>query len=623
MKEYSIKLLDNQTQQIYLDDELSKITQQAEKDYQTSKTYIDAHEKYIWRSGYKSYHLSTYDRKVILWKDWSWKSNISMWLTRAFVDVLVSALNEKPITFLWTWINQAWIENKEKILNTLKYISDATWFHFEMKKMLRDWLNTGTIAIRVWYKQTENTESIISIINWEQVKETIETQEMNLPYATKLSVFNIFPDPYTWPLRYITERWVVPYTDFIEAFWHLIRSKKNKSPFKKYVEYLTGNKMPWVDKTDYWNIVNQIHQKRNQELRQQDFYLRNSRDISQSQPTNENYDEDTSLTDDLIEFKLTTYKSRIVLIANGYPMYTWPNIYGFINYIVTAANGETRFGEWIPYLTKPLEDAWNSFLNNYIDWARSIAQPTFVANKNLMLNDKQLQDWTPWGVVRTESTDWGNVIYRLDKWWLNDFNIIPLILQLAQQITGISEYNLGQSSWERTASWALATTQSSQKRLSPYLSNFLNSTSQVAYMWLAMIKKFWVKEQFIYVLWADWTQTSEFIQNKDLTWAVNLSLQAEWMFGSVNELELQKLISLYQTVSQWWIANATEITREIIKKAWFDPARFIVEEKVKPDNADTLTPPTTPLENPNLDLWQIIQQSINPQPNLWNQWQWQ
>jgi len=66
MKEYSIKLLDNQTQQIDLDDELSKITQQAEKDYQTSKTYIDAHEKYIWRSGYKSYHLSTYDRKVVL-----------------------------------------------------------------------------------------------------------------------------------------------------------------------------------------------------------------------------------------------------------------------------------------------------------------------------------------------------------------------------------------------------------------------------------------------------------------------------------------------------------------------------------------------------------------------------
>ena len=621
MEKITIKVL-NKTKEIILDDELAQLTKQADEDYKTSKSYIDSYERYIWRAWYKSYHLSTYDRKVVLWKNASWKSNISMWLTRSFVDVLTAAVNEKPITFIGTWLNEQWIKNKEKILNTLKYVSDATWFHFQLKQMLRDWLITGQICARVWYKKTKKSEPIISIIWDKQIKETIETQEMNLPYASIISIFNVFPDPYTWPLRYVTERWVVPYNDFIEAFWHLIRSKQNKSPLKDYVEYLTGNEMPWVDKTDYGNIVNQIHQKRNQELREQDFFLRNSMSFATT-PMNNNFDEDNKLTQDLIEFKITTYKSRIVLIANGYPMYIWPNIYWFINYIVTAANWDTRFGEWIPYMTKPLEDAWNSFFNNYIDWARSIAQPTFVANKNLMVNDAQLQSWTPGWIVRTESTDWGNVIYRLDKWWLNDFWIIPLITQLAQQITGISEYNLGQSAWERTASWALAVTQSSQKRLSPYLSTFLNSVSQIWYMWLAMIKKFWMTEQFTYILWDNWKQIEQSISNQDLIWMVNLSLQAEWMFGSVNELELQKLISVYQTVAQWWIANATEITKEIFKKAWFDPARFIVEEKVKPDNADTISAPTTPLENPNLDLWQVIQQTINPQQNLWNQWQWQ
>lgn len=621
MEKITIKVL-NKTKEIILDDELAQLTKQADEDYKTSKSYIDSYERYIWRAWYKSYHLSTYDRKVVLWKNASWKSNISMWLTRSFVDVLTAAVNEKPITFIGTWLNEQWIKNKEKILNTLKYVSDATWFHFQLKQMLRDWLITGQICARVWYKKTKKSEPIISIIWDKQIKETIETQEMNLPYASIISIFNVFPDPYTWPLRYVTERWVVPYNDFIEAFWHLIRSKQNKSPLKDYVEYLTGNEMPWVDKTDYGNIVNQIHQKRNQELREQDFFLRNSMSFATT-PMNNNFDEDSKLTQDLIEFKITTYKSRIVLIANGYPMYIWPNIYWFINYIVTAANWDTRFGEWIPYMTKPLEDAGNSFFNNYIDWARSIAQPTFVANKNLMVNDAQLQSWTPGWIVRTESTDWGNVIYRLDKWWLNDFWIIPLITQLAQQITGISEYNLGQSAWERTASWALAVTQSSQKRLSPYLSTFLNSVSQIWYMWLAMIKKFWMTEQFTYILWDDWKQIEQFISNQDLIWMVNLSLQAEWMFGSVNELELQKLISVYQTVAQWWIANATEITKEIFKKAWFDPARFIVEEKVKPDNADTISAPTTPLENPNLDLWQVIQQTINPQQNLNNKWQWQ
>jgi len=621
MEDFQLKILDKSVS-IQLGWDLLEIKKQAEKDYTTSKNYIDWHEKFIWRAGLKSYHLSMYDRKVVLWDKWKWKSNISMWLTRAFVDVLVAALNEKPISFLWTWINELWIQNKEKILDTLKYISDTTGFHFEMKKMLKDWLNTWTICARIWYKKTKKSEPIISIINWKQVEETIETTEMNLPYATNLSVFNVFPDPYTWPLRYVTERWVIPYTEFIEIFWHLIRSKKNKSPFKKYVEYLSWNEMSWTDKSDYWNVVNQIHQKRNEELRLQDFYLRNTTDTHTANLRGSTYDEDTELTGDLIEFKLTTYKSRIVLIANWYPMYIGENIYWFINYIVTAANGETRFWEWIPYLTKPLEDAGNSFLNNYIDWARSIAQPTFVANKNLMVNDNQLQNWTPWGVVRTEDTDWGNAIYRLDKWGLNDFNIIPLILQIAQQLIWISEYNLGQSSWERTASWALAVTQSSNKRLSPYLSNFLNSISQVAYMWLEMIKKFWVTEQFTYVLWADGVQTAQLVQNKDLLWAINLSLQAEWMFGSVNELELQKLISLYNTVAKSWIPNSTEIVREMFKKAWFDPNRFIVNEKVKPDDSNTDNAPT-PLENPNLDLGQIIQQSTNPQPNLWNQWQWQ
>ena len=98
------------------------------------------------------------------------------------------------------------------------------------------------------------------------------------------------------------------------------------------------------------------------------------------------------------------------------------------------------------------------------------------------------------------------------------------------------------------------------------------------------------------------------------------------MFGSINELELQKLISLYQTLAPSWFITSPEIAKEIIKKAWFEPSKFIIEEKqnqIKPDNFQDIQAPTTPVENPNLDLWQIIQQTTNPQINLWNQWQWQ
>ena len=616
--EYSMKNLDK-NKKIEISDDLFELVKQAEKDYKYSKDYIDSHEKEIWRNWYKTYHLSTYDRKVALWEDADWKANVSVWLVRTFVDVLTAALNEKPITFLGTGLNREWIKNKENILNTLKYISDTTEFHFLLKKMLKDGLITWQIAARVSYKQVPKEENIISIIWDKQIEEKIDTEEISTPYTSMVSIFNIFPDPYTWPLRYVTERWVVPYQNFIEAFWHLIRNKNNKSPLKDYVKYIVWNEHETVDKTDYWNIINQIHRERNKELKIEDYYLKNSKNNDSNQ---QNFDENEDFTEDLIEFKITTYKSRIVLIANWYPMYVWPNIYWFVNYIVASVTWESRFWEWIPYLVSPLENVWNSFLNNYIDWARSIAQPTFVANKNLMLNDTQLQQWTPWWVVRTESTDWWKAIYRLDKGWLNDFNILPLLSDLARQLIWISEYNLWISAWERTASWALAVTQSSQKRLSPYLSTFLNAVSNIAYMWLAMIKKFWNTEQFTYILWEDWSQTAKMIRNDELTWMVNLSLQAEWMFWAINELELQKLISVYQTLSEWGIVNATEISREIIKKAWFDPARFIVEEKVKPDNPKTDVP-ETPLQNPDLDLWQIIQQSVNPQDNLWNKWQGQ
>ena len=632
---YTLKTKNKQKDiKIDLSQELENQKLQADKDYITSKSYIDVHEKYIWRAWFKSYHMSTYDRKAQFKENELWKQNISIWIVRAFVDVLKASVREKPLVFIWTWINKAGIENKENILNTLKYISDTTWFHTQLKKTMWDWLLTWMICMRVGYKKTNKTEKIISIVNWVPMEEEIEMEKLNTPYAVNIPVFNVFPDPYSWEIRYITERWVVWYEEFIENFWHFIRSKKNKSPFKDYLEYLPVNQNWNVDFWDYWNIVNQVHQKKNLELQQQDFYNRNTNDFQQS-PSNINYEDDKNIVEWLIEFKITWRKSRVVLIANGYPVYIWDNPYGFIPYVIKAANEtDSRFGEWLPYLIKPLEDVWNSFINNYFDWARALAQPTFVANKNLMINDQQLQDWTPWWVVRTESTDWWNAIYRLDKWWLQDFSILTIVQQIAQQITGISEYNLWIAARERTASWALAVTESSHKRMSPYISNFLDAISEVAYMWLALIKKYWVSEQFIYILDEDWRQVEQAIKNKDLTWWINISLQAEWMFGTINELELQKLISVYQTVAGSWMVVAPEIIKEIIKKTWFDPSRFMVEEKEQQATPDNMLPqqdwempdielPEWVLTNPSLDLWQILQQSVNPQINLGNEWQWQ
>jgi hypothetical protein len=57
----------------------------------------------------------------------------------------------------------------------------------------------------------------------------------------------------------------------------------------------------------------------------------------------------------------------------------------------------------------------NSFVNNYFDGARALATPTFVAVKNLLINERQLESGEPGGVVWAESGNADQAVRRLDK----------------------------------------------------------------------------------------------------------------------------------------------------------------------------------------------------------------
>jgi len=91
-----------------------------------------------------------------------------------------------------------------------------------------------------------------------------------------------------------------------------------------------------------------------------------------------------------------------------------------------------------------------------------------------------------------------------------------IVEHIGQQITGISEYNLGQSAGERTATGALSVTQSSNKRISPYISTFVDAMSIVAHMWLSLMKKYWTAKEWIYVLDEQGSQVFSELSNKDL-----------------------------------------------------------------------------------------------------------
>ena len=108
-------------------------------------------------------------------------------------------------------------------------------------------------------------------------------------------------------------------------------------------------------------------------------------------------------------------------------------------------------------------------------------------------------------------------------------------------MTGISEYNLGVSSKERTATGANAVTQSSQKRLSPFLETFVSVVSRIANMWLILMRQNWTEEKFLIVTGS---QTGTLLKNKDLVGATAISLNMDSMFSVVQDLAYKKILEV-------------------------------------------------------------------------------
>jgi hypothetical protein len=101
---------------------------------------------------------------------------------------------------------------------------------------------------------------------------------------------------------------------------------------------------------------------------------------------------------------------------------------------------------------------------------------------------------------------------------------MQVVQGFAQQVDGVSEYNLGVASRERTATGANAVAQSSQKRLSPFLSNFVDCVSEVAQMWLLLMVDQWTTEQLVSVTNKNGETTMKRLKNEDIAGDLTISL---------------------------------------------------------------------------------------------------
>ena len=95
-KKYTYKNKESAIMEVTLPGDLQKYVDQAESRYESSKKYVDSYFTYIWRWAIKAYSPSTSDRQAHIK---TWQSNIAIGIIRAFIDIMVSTLSERPITY--------------------------------------------------------------------------------------------------------------------------------------------------------------------------------------------------------------------------------------------------------------------------------------------------------------------------------------------------------------------------------------------------------------------------------------------------------------------------------------------------------------------------------------------
>lgn len=196
----------------------------------------------------------------------------------------------------------------------------------------------------------------------------------------------------------------------------------------------------------------------------------------------------------------------------------------------------------------------------------------------------------------------------------------PIMMEVCRQLIGVSEYNSGIAARERTATGSLAVTQSSQKRLSPFLESFVSVISQIAHMKLKMMRMFWTEDMYKSV--ADITDEDlsdgiETFSNKDLIGVVNISLELDGMFSAIEDMKSRKLLELFNQTAGRNLIRENELMREIVRSFGLSVERLVPE-----DAPEVTTEPVAPLApeaaTPAIENGRDIASLVSPQPNFGN-----
>ena len=616
--------------QFQLSDDLYKYYQDANNKYELSKKYIFDYWYHIWNKNFKDYYLFSWDRAAHIK---SWQSNVVYWLVRSTIDNYISFASEKPLGYKVTATNPIWFKNIKNVQNVLSCTADKTLFNREIQSELIEALITWNYCFKTVYVKNKQTEKAISLVDDILEEYEFDTWVNNTPKTVWVDIFKVFPDVYPWELRYITERDVVSHEKFVTNFKTLIDSKKNKLKWKidleKILKFLSINEN-WNNTEDFWRVRTEVFRNINNELASEDT-LPSLKTETNTKSWAVTLDQDSELTKWLIEYKCYTDTSKIVLIANNYPLYIWENPFRKINYHYgNAYHTKSRFSEWIAYLLRELEKLGTSFLNTLVDWVRAVNTPNFIAPSDLFIDPKQVEKWDPWDIWYT---DWDRSweFRRVEKWWISDFGMLWTIDNRWQVVSWVSDYNAWVSSKERVATAVASLVESTNRRILTFLKKFSHTISDIWYFQLFLCRKNWTKPQWWYTM-EEWEQMEweTPISWRDLAGWFNISLETEWLLSVNKETEINKLLSMYDKFAWSWIINSSNLVSDVFRFGWLDPNKYVVNQDVTipSDKINKTLTENTPMETtptelptelpaeadtlPTLEAQQM-QQAINPQ----------
>lgn len=608
---------------------------QADQHYNISKKYIEETWIHIWNKAIKSYLLYTGDREQYI-KDW--QSNVHIGAIRQKLDVYISYLEDMPMQYIVNGLDAEAFEQarpddilmrtrKDFVENDINYISNITDFPIQAGIGLIEGMQFGTTTIKTYYQNFWDTELVLpAFINGEFMDITYKPKQINTPISEALDIYHIFPDPF-WGRdpKYVTERNIVKINTFMELFSHMIMSEDNDIKFNKedLADILTNKNNSNYE--DFGSIRDAIYRHHNLKYSKTCSLYKNMRPTTTDTVHTGTPSEERKT--DNVEFRLTEYEDRIILIANGYPVYVGVNknhklMYRFVN----AYQGRLLFTESPTLLLAGMEETEMSFFNNYVDNARSAAINRWMASRADFEWTPEIADippgWVLWADRMTENT-----LRPMPMQQVTDYGIMNITQAYQQGLSGVSEIDSGRASNLRVAAEWASLSGATNRRMNGYVKRFMNGISGVTTDWIYLHKKqLAVEGKNVWGFTKDIdgkTQTFD-VNAKDLEGSYHVTMDSQAFFAMNKETGIQKKLDAFARFQKYLTPDQIKRhMQSIYRDMGMNPAIMLPEAEPIKEQPEEPSP-TEPVDSLYWDLspeqvnGMEIGQALNPQVDLGN-----